>query len=165
MERRTGSASNIVRSGSGGNVVFHDRRSQAELTEFLAAADLYVTLYLNPEQITSGTPPTRSGEAVISTPYRYASELLADGRGGFIRAIPERSRAKRSTSSATTSPTLALGARGGGAGMLWLTSRKLPQIFERAWVEHADRLHLCSARPRSRNTPRAADVNRITSSS
>lgn len=69
------------------NVVFHDRFVEAgELAEFLAAADVYLTPYLNPEQITSGTLAYAlgNGKAVISTPYQYARELLAEGRGVLV---------------------------------------------------------------------------------
>src|SRR4051812_14765106 len=69
------------------HVVFHDRFvDDGELADFLAAADIYVTPYLNPQQSTSGTlaRAVAAGRAVISTPYWHARELLAEGRGLLV---------------------------------------------------------------------------------
>src|SRR4026207_1988515 len=69
------------------HVIFHDRFvSIEELKEFIGAADLYVTPYLNEAQITSGTLSYAfgAGKAVISTPYWHAEELLGEDRGVIV---------------------------------------------------------------------------------
>ncbi|GAB3940347.1 glycosyltransferase family 4 protein [Spirosoma harenae] len=57
-----------------------------DLLEYLGSADIYITPYLNPAQITSGTLSYAfgCGKAVVSTPYWHAEELLADGRGILV---------------------------------------------------------------------------------
>lgn len=69
------------------NVVFYNRFVELDaLKEFIGAADVYITPYLNETQVTSGTLAYAfgAGKAVVSTPYWHASELLADGRGTLV---------------------------------------------------------------------------------
>lgn len=132
--------------GVASSMIFHDRFvSQAELVEFLAAADVYVTPYLKPEQITSGTLAyaVGLGKAVISTPYWYASELLADGRGIIVpwrdpQAIareviglfdaPDRADAMRARAATF------------GRDMTWpAVARQYVATFDRAQSDHAER--------------------------
>ncbi len=74
----------LVREKLERNVVFVDRYLEfRELVQYLSATDIYLTPYLNPTQIVSGTLAyaVGSGKAIVSTPYLYAQELLAHGRG------------------------------------------------------------------------------------
>jgi glycosyltransferase involved in cell wall biosynthesis len=69
------------------NVIFYNQFVELEnLKEFIGAADLYITPYLNEAQITSGTLAYTfgAGKAVVSTPYWHAAELLADDRGVLV---------------------------------------------------------------------------------
>ena len=68
------------RLGVASSMIFHNRFvSQDELAEFLSAADIYITPYLQPEQITSGT-------------LAYAVGL---GQGRHLHAVPVCARAPR----------------------------------------------------------------------
>jgi glycosyltransferase involved in cell wall biosynthesis len=69
------------------HVIFYNRFvSLEELVEFIGAADIHITPYLDPAQIVSGTLAYTlgAGKAVISTPYWYAQEMLAEERGVLV---------------------------------------------------------------------------------
>lgn len=73
--------------GVGDNIEFIDAfLEHDELIDYLQAADIYATPYLNPAQITSGTLSyaVGVGKAVVSTPYVHATEILADGHGVLV---------------------------------------------------------------------------------
>ncbi len=69
------------------HVAFYNRFVELEeLKEFLGAADIYITPYLNPAQAVSGTLSYAfgCGKPVISTPYWHAEELLANDHGVLV---------------------------------------------------------------------------------
>jgi glycosyltransferase involved in cell wall biosynthesis len=133
--------------GVAGSVIFHNRFvAQAELTEYLAAADIYITPYLKLEQITSGTLAYAlgAGKAVISTPYLYARELLAEGRGILV---PERDPDAITRAVAgllgDEDRRLAMRQRAADYGrtMTWpVVAASYLESFTRARLEHAARV-------------------------
>lgn len=135
------------RLGVAGSVIFHNRFvSQSELSEFLAATDIYITPYLNPEQITSGTLAyaVGAGKAVISTPYAYARELLAEGRGILVPskdAIAIASEVVAVLDQPEQFRALRQRAAEHGRSMLWpAVAHSYLRTFERAHGEHEQRL-------------------------
>jgi polysaccharide biosynthesis protein PslF len=72
--------------GLRGHVKFLNRfLSKPELYNYLQATDVYITPYLSPNQVSSGTLvyALAAGKAVVSTPYLHAKEALGQGRGVF----------------------------------------------------------------------------------
>jgi glycosyltransferase involved in cell wall biosynthesis len=69
------------------NVIFHNRFfSPQEMASLVGSADIYITPYRYEAQAVSGTLAYAmgAGKAIISTPYWYAAELLADGCGALV---------------------------------------------------------------------------------
>jgi len=76
-----------VKLGIAKNVRFYNKFLEIkELLVFLEATDIYITPYLNPNQITSGTLSYAlgCGKAIVSTPYLYAKDILGEGRRGSL---------------------------------------------------------------------------------
>ncbi len=126
-------------------MIFHNRFvRQDELVEFLSAADIYITPYLNAEQITSGTLAyaVGSGKAVISTPYQYARELLAEGRGVLVPARDPHAIACAAVDLLGDDAgrgAMCERARAFGRGMAWpAVARSYMDVFEQAC---SDALH------------------------
>lgn len=74
-------------AGVADHVVFVDKYfTKAELVAYLLATDIYLTPYLNLEQVTSGTLAyaMACGRPLVSTPYLYAEFLLGDDRGLLV---------------------------------------------------------------------------------
>ncbi len=86
--------------GLRGHVKFLNRfLSKPELFNYLQATDVYITPYLSPNQVSSGTLSyaLAAGKAVVSTPYLHAKEALGEGRGVFCKFNDSASIAERVT--------------------------------------------------------------------
>jgi glycosyltransferase involved in cell wall biosynthesis len=79
------------------NVRFHNRfLSKDELIQYLQATDVYICPYVNVDQLSSGTVTYAlgAGKAIVSTPFYYAIEVLAEGRGLLCKFKSPRSIAE-----------------------------------------------------------------------
>ena len=118
-----------------------------ELTDWLAAADVYVTPYRNAAQITSGTLSyaVGMGKAVVSTPYVHASEILADGRGCLVPFKSPDALAEAVSALLTDDAT-----RHAIAGRAYRHGRTM------IWPRNADAVLTAMARGLRRTAPRGA---------
>ncbi len=126
------------------NVIFYNRFVEPEeLAEFIGAADIYITPYLNEAQITSGTLAYAfgAGKAVISTPYWHAAELLAEDRGVLVPFGDSGAIAREVTRllrSETRRHALRKNAYKLGREMIWSNAARLyMRSFEQARLEGA----------------------------
>lgn len=95
-----------------------------ELTDYLQAADIYVTPYNNPAQITSGTLSyaVALGKPVVSTPYIHATEILDTDHGvlvGFHDSEAMAREINRLLADEEARTALAERAYARGRTMLW----------------------------------------------
>jgi len=127
------------------NVMFSNRFVERdELMEYIGASDLYVTPYLNPAQITSGTLAYAfgCGKAVISTPYWHAEELLADGRGVLVPFADSAAMAKEIIELLKDEPlrhSIRKRAYLMGREMIWSQSaHRYVEVFLRARMEPSE---------------------------
>lgn len=77
----------VNKLGMKNHVVFHNQFVDLDaLVQYLQTSKVYAIPYPKKEQITSGTLAYALGvgAAVVSTPFWYAEELLADGRGRLV---------------------------------------------------------------------------------
>lgn len=121
--------------GVGANVAFIDAFvDHDDLIDYLQAADIYATPYLNPAQITSGTLSyaVGVGKAVVSTPYVHATEILADGHGVLVDFRDPAAFAREINDllgSARNLARLSARAYARGRTMIW------PRVVEKAMEE------------------------------
>lgn len=69
------------------NVRFNNKYlTMDELIQYLSATDIYITPYINRDQISSGTLAYAlgCGRAIVSTRYLYAEEVLSNGKGMLV---------------------------------------------------------------------------------
>lgn len=125
------------------NVIFYNRFvSLEELVQFISASDIYITPYLDAAQITSGTLAYTlgAGKAVISTPYWYAEEMLADERGALVPFSDPQALADQVIDLLGNEPkrhAMRKRAYLFGRDMIWPhVARRYMKTFERARAEH-----------------------------
>jgi glycosyltransferase involved in cell wall biosynthesis len=111
--------------GVAGNVRFVNRYlDQAEIPRYLEATDIYLTPYHDRTQISSGTLAYAlgCGRAIVSTPYAYAVEALAEGRG-LLAAFGDPTSIARCVLRYLDKPTFARAIRARalayGQEMIW----------------------------------------------
>jgi len=138
----------VAELGLTDNVKFVDKYlTLQELLDYLLATDVYITpYYANPHQITSGTLAYAivTGKVIVSTPYLYAEELLAEGRG-FLYPFRDSKKlseiiGKLLTDHALFERTTSL-AYQYGRSMTWQSvgiqyTKLFTEMLDERWVNH-----------------------------
>jgi glycosyltransferase involved in cell wall biosynthesis len=126
------------------HVVFFNRFVELEeLMRFIGAADIYLTPYLTEAQITSGTLAYAfgAGNAVVSTPYWHAAELLTEDRGKLVPFRDAKAIATAVVELLQNEPmrhTMRKNAYKLGRDMVWSrVARLYVKSFEKARHDHS----------------------------
>lgn len=128
------------------------------------ATDIYITPYLSRGQISSGTLAyaLTCGKAIISTPYWYAEELLADDRGILVpfknsEALTEKIRellANESNRNRLRKNAYLLGRQ-----MIWReVANKYDAVFEQAVTEYGRKKIAAQGRPETVSQPALPEI-------
>ena len=130
------------------NVKFVDKYlTLQQLIDYLLATDIYITpYYANPHQITSGTLAyaIATGKVIVSTPYLYAEELLAEGRS-FLYPFRDTGVLADTVGRLLTDPALFENTRRRayeyGRSMTWQSvglqyTRLFTEMLNERWVNH-----------------------------
>ncbi len=119
---------------------------RATLLEYISMCDVYVTPYLQEDQMTSGSLAYSfgMGKAVVSTPYWHARELLADGRGVLVPFGDANATASEIGSLLIDDgrrEAMRRRAYASSRSMTWeRTARRYLSAFERARIGHSLRV-------------------------
>jgi glycosyltransferase involved in cell wall biosynthesis len=156
LRRREGEAyrrsliARAARLGVEEHVRFVDEYLEVEpLLDHLSACDVYVTPYLNPVQITSGTLAyaIALGKPVISTPYWHAAEAVRSNMGHLVPFADAEAMARAALALLTDPARLETCSRNAyavGRGMIWSQSAK------RYLAAFDDARHQAASGPRRR---------------
>lgn len=144
---RKGLVARVEALGLADYVVFLNQFvDQATLLRCISMCDVYVTPYLNAEQMTSGTLAYSFGlgRAVVSTPYWHAAELLADG-GGILVPFNDRDVIGRAVAGLLADDAkrqdLAEGAYRRSRSMTWEhTAKRYIKAFESVVAQRTQRM-------------------------
>lgn len=125
--------------------------TKAELVSYLLATDVYLTPYLNMEQVTSGTLAyaMACGRPLVSTPYLYAQFLLGEDRGLLVHPQDEKSIARACVQILTNAELQTRMERSNwryGQTMIWpRVGQEYLQLFQHLTTPHLNAVSLLKA--------------------